>query len=238
MGRKCASRAKTSPRRNGRILGASSDYYTENPRRPRGARPSDRIRAGIRRSARGIRRHHEDARDRLDQQLLEGARERSERARPRLAQREAGDGVGRARPAGEGNDLRRRQRDQWLRILHALPHCRRAQKGNDGRDADGAAGGGRARQRNQPARQRPSRRRRPAVQALEKGRPVALKETPSALAAWIAVTQLLFVTTWTLYVVYLPQLAAQAGIPKHWVPWILVADQLAFAPTDLPTGFW
>ncbi len=59
-----------------------------------------------------------------------------------------------------------------------------------------------------------------------------------ALAAWIGVTQLLFVTTWTLYVVYLPQLAAQAGIPKHWVPWILVADQLIFALTDVLTGFW
>jgi len=68
--------------------------------------------------------------------------------------------------------------------------------------------------------------------------PAALKETPSALAAWIGVTQLLFVTTWTLYVVYLPQLAAQAGIPKHWVPWILVADQLVFALTDVLTGFW
>jgi hypothetical protein len=67
---------------------------------------------------------------------------------------------------------------------------------------------------------------------------LALKETPSALAAWIGVTQLLFVTTWTLYVVYLPQLAAQAGIPKHWVPWILVADQLVFALTDVATGFW
>jgi MFS family permease len=67
---------------------------------------------------------------------------------------------------------------------------------------------------------------------------LALKETPLALAAWIGVTQLLFVTTWTLYVVYLPQLAAQAGMPKHWVPWILVADQLVFALSDVATGFW
>jgi hypothetical protein len=67
---------------------------------------------------------------------------------------------------------------------------------------------------------------------------LAPKETPSALAAWIGVTQLLFVTTWTLYVVYLPQLAAQAGMPKHWVPWILVADQVVFALTDVATGFW
>jgi len=39
-------------------------------------------------------------------------------------------------------------------------------------------------------------------------------------------------------VVYLPQLAAQAGIPKQWVPWILMADQLVFALTDVLTGFW
>ena len=58
------------------------------------------------------------------------------------------------------------------------------------------------------------------------------------LAAWIGVTQFLFVTTWTLYVVYLPQLAAAAGVPKHWVPWILVADQMVFALTDVATGFW
>ena len=43
---------------------------------------------------------------------------------------------------------------------------------------------------------------------------------------------------WTVYAVYLPQLAAQAGVPKHWVPWILAADQLVFALTDVLTGFW
>jgi MFS family permease len=46
------------------------------------------------------------------------------------------------------------------------------------------------------------------------------------------------VTTWTVYVLYLPQLAEQAGIPKQWVPWILIADQLVFAITDVLTGFW
>ena len=45
-------------------------------------------------------------------------------------------------------------------------------------------------------------------------------------------------TAWTVYVLYLPQLAAQAGIPKQWVPWILMADQLVFALTDVLTGFW
>lgn len=58
------------------------------------------------------------------------------------------------------------------------------------------------------------------------------------LAATIAVVQFFFATTWTLYVIYLPQLAAQAGIEKRWIPWILVADQAVFAVMDVLTGFW
>ena len=58
------------------------------------------------------------------------------------------------------------------------------------------------------------------------------------LAVTIAVVQFFFATTWTLYVIYLPQLAAQAGIGKEWIPWILVADQVVFAVTDVVTGFW
>jgi MFS family permease len=60
----------------------------------------------------------------------------------------------------------------------------------------------------------------------------------SALASAVAVVQFLFGTTWTMYVVYLPQLAASAGIGREWVPWILVADQLVFAAMDVATGFW
>jgi MFS family permease len=58
------------------------------------------------------------------------------------------------------------------------------------------------------------------------------------LAVTIGVVQLLFATTWTVYVVYLPQLAEQAGIARAWVPWILAADQLIFALCDVATGFW
>lgn len=58
------------------------------------------------------------------------------------------------------------------------------------------------------------------------------------LAVAIAVVQFFFATTWTLYVIYLPQLAAQAGIGKEWIPWILVADQVVFTVTDVLTGFW
>jgi len=58
------------------------------------------------------------------------------------------------------------------------------------------------------------------------------------LAATVALVQFLFGTTWTLYVIYLPQLAQASGIGREWVPWILVADQLVFAAMDVATGFW
>src|SRR5882672_7112256 len=62
--------------------------------------------------------------------------------------------------------------------------------------------------------------------------------TNSTLAVYLGIVQFFFATTWTLYVIYLPPLAAQAGIGKEWVPWILVADQVIFAVTDVATGFW
>src|SRR6059058_5841025 len=58
------------------------------------------------------------------------------------------------------------------------------------------------------------------------------------LALYVAIVQFLFGTTWTLYVIYLPQLAQASGIGREWVPWILVADQLVFAAMDVATGFW
>ena len=61
---------------------------------------------------------------------------------------------------------------------------------------------------------------------------------PNGLAAYIGVVQFFFVTTWTVYVIYLPALAQQAGIDKQWVPWILLADQLLFAIMDVAAGFW
>lgn len=58
------------------------------------------------------------------------------------------------------------------------------------------------------------------------------------LALYIGIVQFFFAVTWTVYVVYLPQLVEQAGIARSWVPWILVADQLVFALVDVATGFW
>ena len=67
-------------------------------------------------------------------------------------------------------------------------------------------------------------------------RPV--NERASALAVTIGFVQFFFAVTWTVYVVYLPQLVEQAGIARSWVPWILLADQLVFALVDVATGFW
>lgn len=53
---------------------------------------------------------------------------------------------------------------------------------------------------------------------------------------YFAFVQFLFVTCWTVYVIYLPQLAAQAGIEKKWVIWILMADQAIFTFMDFAMG--
>lgn len=52
----------------------------------------------------------------------------------------------------------------------------------------------------------------------------------------LAVLQLAFALTWVVYVVYLPALAAQAGIAKQYVPWILLMDQAIFAACDWAAG--
>src|SRR5690349_19879393 len=67
---------------------------------------------------------------------------------------------------------------------------------------------------------------------------MATSATPHALAVYLAVVQFFFAATWTLYVIYLPQLARQAGIAKAWIPWILVMDQVVLAIADVATGFW
>ena len=59
-----------------------------------------------------------------------------------------------------------------------------------------------------------------------------------SLSIYVGIVQFFFAVTWTVYVVYLPQLVEQAGIARSWVPWILVADQLVFAMVDVATGFW
>jgi hypothetical protein len=48
--------------------------------------------------------------------------------------------------------------------------------------------------------------------------------------------QFLLAVTWTLYVAFLPQLAAQAGLARAQVAWILMMDQVIFVVMDMALG--
>lgn len=59
---------------------------------------------------------------------------------------------------------------------------------------------------------------------------------PYAAAVYLALVQFLFVTCWTLYVIFLPGLLEAAGLPRRYAPWILLVDQLTFMVMDVVTG--
>jgi hypothetical protein len=59
---------------------------------------------------------------------------------------------------------------------------------------------------------------------------------PSRIGVYLAIVQFFFTLTWTVYVIYLPQLAAQAGIAKSAVVYILLADQVIFVAMDYAMG--
>lgn len=53
---------------------------------------------------------------------------------------------------------------------------------------------------------------------------------------YFAVMQFLFATCWTVYVIYLPALAAKVGIDRGTVIWILMMDQAIFTLMDFGMG--
>lgn len=59
---------------------------------------------------------------------------------------------------------------------------------------------------------------------------------PRRVALFLAGVQFFFALTWVIYVIYLPQLAAQAGLPKAAVLWLLMLDQLIFVVVDFAMG--
>ena len=59
---------------------------------------------------------------------------------------------------------------------------------------------------------------------------------PRAAAVYLAVVQFLFATMWTVYVIFLPALAEQVGMPRDWVIWILMGDQVLFLVMDVALG--
>ncbi len=60
--------------------------------------------------------------------------------------------------------------------------------------------------------------------------------TPNGAGIFLGVVQFLFVSTWTVYVAFLPRLAEQVGIGAGTVGWILLLDQLLFLVSDLLAG--
>ena len=59
---------------------------------------------------------------------------------------------------------------------------------------------------------------------------------PHGAGLYLAALQFLFTLGWTVYAIFLPQLAGAVGIPRTWVIWILLADQVIFAVTDYAMG--
>ncbi len=59
---------------------------------------------------------------------------------------------------------------------------------------------------------------------------------PAGAALYMALVNFLFVTTWTIYVIFLPKLLESAGIPLSYLLWILILDQLTFMVMDIYTG--
>lgn len=59
---------------------------------------------------------------------------------------------------------------------------------------------------------------------------------PHRIGLYLALVQFLFATTWTVYIIFLPALAAQVGIPKQAVVFILLADQVIFVLMDFTLG--
>lgn len=49
---------------------------------------------------------------------------------------------------------------------------------------------------------------------------------------YFALLQLFFTLSWTVYVIFLPRLAMESGLPRSAIVWILLADQLVFLVAD------
>ena len=63
------------------------------------------------------------------------------------------------------------------------------------------------------------------------------KPASSAPALYLGIVQFVFVSTWTVYAIFLPGLLASVGIPKQWTAWVLMADQILFVVFDVAAGY-
>lgn len=56
--------------------------------------------------------------------------------------------------------------------------------------------------------------------------------------AYLSLVQFLFLLTWTVYVIFLGDLLAKAGLPKEYAPRLLLLDQALFACADVLLGLY
>jgi MFS family permease len=56
------------------------------------------------------------------------------------------------------------------------------------------------------------------------------------VGVYLAVIQFFFALSWTVYVIFLPQLAVEVGIPRNAVIYVLMLDQLIFVLADYAMG--
>jgi len=58
----------------------------------------------------------------------------------------------------------------------------------------------------------------------------------ASIGIYLAVIQFFFALSWTVYVIFLPQLAAQVGIPQQALIYVLMLDQIVFVLSDYAMG--
>src|SRR3954467_11464318 len=88
-----------------------------------------------------------------------------------------------------------------------------------------------------PAGRRQGARRAPGPGVGGAGGMTGGQARPIARAGVVlAVLQFAFALTWIVYAAFLPALAAQVGIARSVVPWILLADQAIFLVCDWLAG--
>lgn len=63
-----------------------------------------------------------------------------------------------------------------------------------------------------------------------------MRKIPQGAGLYLAVLELIFTLGWTVYAIYLPRLAASAGIAAGAVIYILMLDQAIFTVTDFAMG--
>lgn len=61
---------------------------------------------------------------------------------------------------------------------------------------------------------------------------------PFRADSYLGLLQFLFLLTWVVYVIFLGDLVARAGLPKDFVPRLLIIDQLLFAFADIMLGLY